>query len=78
MREWTVAQHFAIWIALYTTVLGLIGLATQLAINLVVAFVFKRSEFFSQQWWSDFFPGYLVWFVFAVIGFGGARGAKGG
>jgi Domain of unknown function (DUF4383) len=27
MRNWTVAQHFAIWIALFTTVTGLIGLA---------------------------------------------------
>ena len=26
-RDWTVAQHFAIWIALFTTVTGLIGLA---------------------------------------------------
>lgn len=27
MREWTVAQHFAIWIGLFTTVTGLIGMA---------------------------------------------------
>jgi hypothetical protein len=27
IREWTVAQHFAIWIGLYTAVVGLIGLA---------------------------------------------------
>jgi hypothetical protein len=27
IREWTVAQHFAIWIALYTVVVGLIGFA---------------------------------------------------
>ncbi|MGH2953781.1 MAG: DUF4383 domain-containing protein [Solirubrobacterales bacterium] len=26
-RDWTVAQHFAIWIGLFTTVSGLIGLA---------------------------------------------------
>ncbi|MGI9021576.1 MAG: DUF4383 domain-containing protein [Solirubrobacterales bacterium] len=26
-RDWTVAQHFAIWIGLFTTVTGLIGLA---------------------------------------------------
>jgi hypothetical protein len=26
-REWTVAQHFAIWIGLFTTVSGLIGMA---------------------------------------------------
>ena len=27
IREWTVAQHFAIWIGLYTLVIGLIGFA---------------------------------------------------
>jgi hypothetical protein len=27
IREWTVAQHFAIWIGLFTTVTGLIGFA---------------------------------------------------
>ena len=56
--------------------MGLIGLAVQTAINLVV-FALRRTEFFSEQWWSDFFPGYLVWFVFAVIGFVGTRGNNG-
>ena len=27
MRDWTVAQHFAIWLGLFTTVSGLIGMA---------------------------------------------------
>jgi hypothetical protein len=27
MRDWSVAQHFAIWIGLFTTVTGLIGMA---------------------------------------------------
>ena len=27
MHEWTVAQHFAVWIGLFTTVNGLIGMA---------------------------------------------------
>jgi hypothetical protein len=27
MRDWTVAQHFAIWIGLFTTVIGVIGMA---------------------------------------------------
>jgi hypothetical protein len=27
IREWTVAQHFAIWIGVYTLVIGLIGFA---------------------------------------------------
>ena len=53
--------------------MGLIGLAVQTAINLVVL-ALKRTELFSEQWWSDFFPGYMVWFVFAMIGFVGTRG----
>ncbi len=52
---------------------GLIGLAVQLVINLVVL-ALGKTVFFSEQWWSDFFPGYVVWFVFAVIGLAGARG----
>ena len=27
MREWTVAQHFAVWVGAFTTITGLIGLA---------------------------------------------------
>jgi hypothetical protein len=27
VRDWTVAQHFAVWIGVFTTVTGLIGLA---------------------------------------------------
>jgi hypothetical protein len=27
MREWTVAQHFAVWIGLFTVVTGLVGMA---------------------------------------------------
>jgi hypothetical protein len=53
--------------------MGLIGLAVQTGINLVV-FALRKTEFFSDQWWSDFFPGYVVWLVFAVVGFAGARG----
>ena len=53
-------------------VAGLIGLVVQLVINLMV-FALKKTEFLSEQWWSDFFPGYVIWFVFAVIGFAGTR-----
>ena len=52
---------------------GLIGLLVQTTINLVVR-AMGKIEFFSERWWSDFFPGYLVWFVFAVIGFVGSKG----
>jgi hypothetical protein len=59
--------------------MGLIGLAIQLTLNLVVLLVFKRtSEFFTEPWFSDWFPGYAVWLVFAIIGICGTwRGTNG-
>ena len=52
--------------------IGLIGLAIQLAINLVVLLVFRRtSEFFSEPWFSTWFPGYAIWLGFVILGIGG-------
>jgi len=50
--------------------IGLVGLVIQAAINLIAIFAFKRSsaEFFSDQWWSAWFPGYTVWLIFLVLG----------
>jgi hypothetical protein len=52
--------------------IGLLGLLIQAAVNLVALLVFKQSsaEFFSEQWWSSWFPTYTVWFVFSFIGLG--------
>jgi hypothetical protein len=52
---------------------GLIGLAVQATINLAVL-ALGKTKLFSDQWWSDFFPGYVVWSVFAIVGFLGTRG----
>ena len=46
--------------------IGLLGLVIQAAVNLIALVVFKQSsaEFFSEQWWSSWFPTYTVWLVF--------------
>ena len=53
------------------TFIGLIGLAITIAINLVALHLFKRAsaEYFSDKWWSDWFPSYIIWLVFTIIGF---------
>ena len=58
--------------------IGLIGLGIQVAVNLVVWLASKNSaaEFFSQQWWSTWFPGYPVWLIFIVIGLVGRSRGK--
>jgi hypothetical protein len=57
--------------------LALIGLPLTLGLNLLALFVFAKpeAEFFSTAWWSVWFPNYLVWLVFAIIGFASRRGA---
>ena len=52
--------------------LGLIGLAIAVGINVIVRVVFKPpgAEFFSSDWWTVWFPTYLVWIIFAIIGAG--------
>lgn len=59
------------------TTLGLVGLAVQASVNLVAMLVFKKASagFFSEQWWSSWFPTYVVWFVFLVVGLA-RRGKK--
>jgi hypothetical protein len=60
--------------------IGLIGLGIQLVVNLIVLLAFKKNsaEFFSEQLYSAWLPGYLVWLVFAIIGVGGTWGGKNG
>ena len=50
--------------------LGLIGLAITVALNLVALLLFKKAsaDYFSDGWWSAWFPCYLVWLTFAIIG----------
>ena len=62
----------------YITI-GLVGLAIQAGLNLLALVAFKKTsaEFFSDQWWSSWFPTYTVWFVFLILGLG-SRGKKNG
>jgi hypothetical protein len=47
-----------------------LALASTLLLNLAGRFVFHRSSsvFFSDQWWSAWFPNYVVWMTFTIIG----------
>jgi hypothetical protein len=61
-------------------IIGLVGLAITIALNLVASLVLKKAsaEYFSDQWWSSWFPSYIVWLVFIVVGFAGCcRGRNG-
>jgi len=53
------------------TKIGLVGLVIQSVINLIAILVFRKTsaEFFSDQWWSAWFPGYTVWLIFVILGF---------
>ena len=50
--------------------IGSFGLAQTVVLNLVGPSVFHRhaSDFFSPKWWADWFPSYLVWIAFALMG----------
>jgi hypothetical protein len=51
--------------------LGLFGLTLTIAFNFVAVLVLKQasSAFFSDKWWSDWFPVYLVWMTLGIVGF---------
>lgn len=50
--------------------LGLIGLGITILLNVVSWIYFKKPSaiFFSDAWWSTWFPSALVWIVFLTIG----------
>ena len=52
-------------------IIGLVGLAITIVLNLVALLILKKAsaEFFSDKWWSGWFPSYIVWLVFTIIGF---------
>ena len=50
--------------------MGLIGFLITLALNIFNHFVLGVG---GDAWWSLWFPGYVVWFVFLVIGVGLSR-----
>ena len=49
---------------------GSIGFAVNLLLNLFTLLALHRSAavFFSGQWYGDWFPLYVVWFTFIVVG----------
>jgi hypothetical protein len=51
---------------------GLVGLGIQLVLNLLGLFVFHKAAavFFTDEWWSSWFPALLVWIVFIIAGIG--------
>jgi len=53
--------------------IGLVGLAITTVLNLVALLLFKRAsaEYFSDAWWSAWFPPYIIWLSFTLFGFAG-------
>jgi hypothetical protein len=51
-------------------IVGLVGLVVAVGVNLIAMLVFKKTsaQFFSEQWWSSWFPTYTVWLVFLIVG----------
>jgi hypothetical protein len=58
--------------------IGAIGLFIHLALNILALFAFHRASaiFLSEQWWSSWFPGLMVWVVMLTIGFSAGLGSK--
>ena len=52
-----------------------VGLAILIAMNFVALLMLKKpsAEFFSDNWWSDWFPAYIVWLVCIIVGFAGCE-----
>ena len=51
---------------------GLIGLAITLVLDFAGILIFRQpaAQFFAGDWWSVWFPSFLVWIVIAIIGIG--------
>ena len=51
--------------------IGLIGLAITIVLNIVALLMLKKvsAEYFSDKWWSEWFPLYMIWLVFITFGF---------
>jgi signal transduction histidine kinase len=58
--------------------IGWIGLAITTGLNLLALLWFKKvsAEYFSDKWWSEWFPSYVVWLTFTIIGFAGRGKTK--
>jgi hypothetical protein len=58
------------WLAGSFAVMGLVGLVITVTLNLVALLLLKKAEaeYFSDKWWSVWFPSYTVWLIFTIIG----------
>lgn len=61
-----------------TLKVGVIGSSITLAINLFGLLVLKQAaaQFFVGDWWSVWFPSYIVWLALTIVGFGRQRFEK--
>ncbi len=52
--------------------LGLIGSSITLATNLFGLLVLRQTaaEFFTDDWWSNWFPTFAVWLGITIVGLG--------
>ena len=51
--------------------IGIIGLVITLALNTSSIFFFRQKNevFLSENWWSNWFPIYIVWIVLLIVAF---------
>ena len=51
---------------------GLIGSSITLALNLFGFLVLKQvaARFFTDDWWSTWFPSFIVWLGMTIVGLG--------
>jgi hypothetical protein len=64
-----------------TTVrLGLMGSSITLALNLFGFLVLRQAaaRFFADDWWSVWFPSFIVWLTITIVGFGRQRSGRQG
>ena len=55
--------------------LGLIGASITLALNLFGLLILRQAaaHFFTDDWWSAWFPSFAIWLGIAIIGLARAR-----
>lgn len=60
--------------------LGLIGASITLAVNLFGLLILRQAaaQFFTQDWWSVWFPSFVVWLGIAIVGLARGRPGKRG
>jgi len=54
----------------YFLYIGLLGFIVVFCMNLFSLYIIKKESaiFLNKNWYSDWFPNYIVWFVFIIIG----------